>query len=598
MNIDIDERNRRCDSLKNLLKTQSLTQKQELDIYSSIVNLYASFAMDSLLAYAPKAASLACELNEKEIATDTYCHWGAAQGFKSRFDTAIVLLNRAVEIAEEQNDRKAEARALGLLAFVYAKEGKYLTAIDYCLKILPIHETTEHHGNLAVTLANMGDMYRALNNTEMALFYLDKAAEVCKKITAPDALYRWRTAQVYNQYATIHLDEGNTGKALEYALKADSLGRDVINKCSAKKLLATIYLQYGDYTQALQCADQAMVQADILQDKALYSSVWLVFSNIYIAQQRYAAAESEALKAWQADSTNIDESRKIAMNIALANLYMQHTDKAAYYFKRYAEINEQYSKKSFQTAMSDVAVKYETEQKEMRISNLERQRVLYFSIGLFGVLLAATVGMIFRQKVKSERKEKQLLATRATLDGEMAERSRLARDLHDRLSGSLSAVKIEMTDSNASQQQVCDKLDACIEEIRRVAHNLMPVSLQYGMKVALKDVAAQFPSVCFHFYGVERRIEERLEYVIYCCANELVNNALKHSGATKIDLQLLQKDKYVSLTVQDDGCGFDKTTATGFGLKSIRDRITSCNGTIDIITAPNKGSEIMVRMNE
>jgi len=318
---------------------------------------------------------------------------------------------------------------------------------------------------------------------------------------------------------------------------------------------------------------------------------------VYMAQQRYPEAEAAALKVWMVDSTYIDESRDVVENIVLANIYMGQKERAAYYLKKYAELNAQYAEKSFHTTVSDMAVKYETEKKETRITTLEREQYLYMVLGVTGVLLAGFLCVVLWQKHRNIRREKQLIATRSILDGELKERERIARDLHDRLSGKLSAVKIELSGYADSLQNIRDKLDGCIRDIREVAHNLMPTTLKSGLRVALNDFAAQFPNVKFHFFGNEKRIGKRLEYVVYCCANELVNNAVKHSGAENIDLQLVQDEDSVTLTVTDNGCGFDKKKVPkGFGLKSINDRVASCNGKMDIYSTPCMGTEITVEM--
>ena len=169
--------------------------------------------------------------------------------------------------------------------------------------------------------------------------------------------------------------------------------------------------------------------------------------------------------------------------------------------------------------------------------------------------------------------------------------------MHDRLSGNLSAVKIELGNHADSMQNVRDKLDNCIRDIRNAAHDLMPISLQFGMKVALEDYATQFTNVRFHFFGEDKRIEERLEFVVYCCASELVNNAIKHADAKNINLQLVQDEKHITLTVSDDGCGYDeKATVKGFGLKSIRDRVASCNSKMDIVSSPGEGTETTIEI--
>jgi signal transduction histidine kinase len=125
----------------------------------------------------------------------------------------------------------------------------------------------------------------------------------------------------------------------------------------------------------------------------------------------------------------------------------------------------------------------------------------------------------------------------------------------------------------------------------------MPISLQLGLKTALDDFSAQFPNVRFHFFGKEKRIDERIEFVVYCCANELVNNSVQQSGAQNIDIQLVQGDDYITFTVEDDGCGFDDNSATkGMGLKSIRDRVASCGGKMDVVTSQGKGTETTIEI--
>ena len=330
----------------------------------------------------------------------------------------------------------------------------------------------------------------------------------------------------------------------------------------------------------------------------LYVKTWIVFSDIYLAMGRYREAEIEALKAWQIDSTNIDEARATALNIVLANVYMRRQAKADYFMRKYTELNRQYSEKNLHTTVSDMAVKYETEKKERRIYDLKRQNMLYVFASLIGVFAAVIIWIILTQKVRNERKEKQYVAANAVLDWEKKERKRFASDLHDGINGMLSAMKLELS-TGERLQKISNQLDDCIETIRRMARGMMPSALErYGMKAALEDYCRLFPNVDFHFFGENKRIDEKLELTVYYCAHELVNNSSRHSGAKIINVQLVQDDGSVSLTVQDDGCGFDEQSiAEGSGLKNIRNRIAAFNGIIDIASAPGRGTEINIQLS-
>jgi signal transduction histidine kinase len=72
-----------------------------------------------------------------------------------------------------------------------------------------------------------------------------------------------------------------------------------------------------------------------------------------------------------------------------------------------------------------------------------------------------------------------------------------------------------------------------------------------------------------------------------------VNNSVKHSGATAINIQLIQENNRISLTVQDNGKGFDKDiiVAKGSGLKNINYRVVAFNGSIHTVSSPDNGTE-------
>lgn len=145
-------------------------------------------------------------------------------------------------------------------------------------------------------------------------------------------------------------------------------------------------------------------------------------------------------------------------------------------------------------------------------------------------------------------------------------------------------------------------LDTSISELRRVAHNLMPETLNhYGLKTALHDFVSEMnanPSaeLSFGFFGDDIRFESQLELTAYRIAQELVNNALKHSGATKINLQFIAEPDRICIQVVDNGKGFDTTgkTGDGKGLISIRDRVAANNGRFEIESTPGEGTDATI----
>jgi signal transduction histidine kinase len=269
-------------------------------------------------------------------------------------------------------------------------------------------------------------------------------------------------------------------------------------------------------------------------------------------------------------------------------------------------------------AAEELEIKYETEKKELRITALESEKRLSMAGTIILLLALAALFFLWRWTVQKRRKaevqikqleqEKQLIATLSVLEGEIQERIRLARDLHDSLGSILAAVKYNLIDNrktmvmNEEEAKRFDSsinlLDDSIREMRRIAHHLMPESLDsVGLKQSVADFCNSLSIVKFSYFGDDTRFNPKLEMMIYRIMHELVSNALKHSGASRILVEIAQNTEEIFLTVQDDGCGFDPDTqAEGMGLKNINARVAACNGNVSIHSVKDEGTEINVKL--
>ena len=249
----------------------------------------------------------------------------------------------------------------------------------------------------------------------------------------------------------------------------------------------------------------------------------------------------------------------------------------------------------------------------------------YMEIGIVLELLFFALGLGYKNKMdeieKVEAKEalkleverQQVRHLNALSEVQEQERSRFAKDLHDGLGGMLWGVKLSLSnmkgnmvmDSDHVQvfERSLDMLDNSIHELRRVAHNLMPEALvKFGLAAALKDFCdfingSKVIDIIFQQVGSERRLDMAVEVVLYRVANELVNNALRHSSASEVIIQLNYDDYSVTLTVEDNGKGFDKSIldkTTGAGWPNIKSRIAYLKGTLDVETSPGNGTAINI----
>jgi signal transduction histidine kinase len=584
-------REQNTDSLVNVLETGKLTVGQQLDILDRICRVYLINDLEKGREYSLRGLKLAEKGNSRKMISTFNKYLGIVYYNKSSLDSSLMYLKKSLNVAIEAKDEPLQAAAYGSIGNVYRLRQDNQTALDYYTKSLSL---TDVPANIrASTLNNVGVIHRIYNNPDKAASFFEQALQLSEQHGIDD-----QKMSAVNGLANLSADREDYPKAAELYAQSLEMSRklgdrqyEIISIMS----LASCLCANGEYEKSLEYARESLRIAEEFQNPRHILGAYSSLADIYREMGRYRECEEMALKSWATDSTSVEEGSLTALFLSIANIHLGRKERAEYFVRKFYDIIKEGNDKSLHNSLADMEVKYETEKKELRIASLEKERQLYVWLCVAGVLLAAASGTVLWQKARNARKERQLIATRSVLEGEMKERARLAQDLHDRLGGNLSAVRIELGKHAETLQNVREKLDGCIRDIRNTAHDLMPVSLQFGMKVALEDFAAQFPNTRFHFFGEEKRIDRRLEFVVYCCACELVNNSVKHSGAKNINLQLVQDEKHVTLTVSDDGCGFDEKTVTcGFGLKSIRDRIASCGGKIDVVTSPGKGPELTV----
>ena len=159
-----------------------------------------------------------------------------------------------------------------------------------------------------------------------------------------------------------------------------------------------------------------------------------------------------------------------------------------------------------------------------------------------------------------------------------------------------------LSEENArSFEKVITQLDQSILELRRVSHNMMPEALiKYGLKEALENYCENLNlsggiDVQLQTYGLEKRMEQSTEIVLYRIVQELLQNVVKHSGAGKVLIQLVCEGNRFNLTVEDDGKGFNVTEqSTGAGLANIRARTEYLNGTMDIVSGKGEGTSVHI----
>jgi len=234
------------------------------------------------------------------------------------------------------------------------------------------------------------------------------------------------------------------------------------------------------------------------------------------------------------------------------------------------------------------------------------QAALYIGYSSFTFI----TGLVAKQQAQAREEQRrlnaELRATRVLLaeSSRMSERLRISRELHDLLGHHLTALSLNLevaghlTEGKA-QEHVRQSLTLAKLLLTDVREAVSEMREERGVDLAaaLRTLVEGVPSL-----EVRLALPERLSVddperaqVLLRCAQEIITNAVRHAGATRLDLEVEPQANAIVLRARDDGRGSDSPTP-GNGLRGMRERLAACGGQLDIITAPGQGFALDVRL--
>lgn len=600
-----DHRNARVDSLEAALKSSNPPKGDDLlRAYDNLMRGWMPYDTQKASEYGRKALALSYERNGLNVRQNILRLFAQMHYAREEHDEAIHLFQWALAVVDtmEQSGRykqmdidDARSCTYGAIGNDYNMQDKHHLAIHYYQLALPIFEKYNWRESQTILYHNIGELYFTMGNTREAernyLLALDRSE------ASGDSLMM---AIARKGLLRLYVGQDDYAKAMQtaapcyayYHAHRDEEPQDYPVVLSA---LTRLHLMPGhrDLKTAKRYADEALAMADSLtfEDK---SDVYAARCEVAMAEGQWQRALSYALQTIRPDS--LATTADVSCYRLLAEIYAQlgQKDKAREYIRKMHDVMTRYATDHYQSGLSQMEVLYETEKKEARIATLNRERSLYR--WLLGVAIVATGALAVSVLliIVMNRRKKKLIAAKAALEAETRERRILARDLHDGVGSMLSVLRLKI-EGNADKAESLQQLDSTAGELRRTAHHLLPEELlRGGLRSALSDFAASVPGAEFSSSADGHPIARDLELVLYRCAYELVNNALKHAHASHIDIQLLQGPHEVTLTVSDDGQGM--AGGKGMGLQNIGQRIEPYHGTLHIASGGGNGTEVNVSL--
>lgn len=605
-----DYRNARVDSLEAALKSKNPPEGADLlRAYDELMRGYLPFDGIKASYYGHKALALSYELNGLRVRQDVLRRFAQMHYAREEFDEAIRIFQQALAVVDSmEHDKRytpsdvddARSCLYGAIGNVYNMQDKAHLAIHYYQLALPIFEKYKWLESQTVLYHNVGELYFLMGNYQEAernyLMGLSKSSE--SKDSLMIALSQKGLLRLYINMGDYPNAIKMAGPCYSYyhAHRTEEVGDYYVVLASMVRL--NLMEGHKNIAAAKTYAKEALKQVDELgfEDK---SNVYAACSEVAMAEKQWQQALDYALQTIHPDS--LATSADASCYKLLAEIYTElgQKAKAREYIQKMHDVMSRYSTDHYQSGLSQMKVLYETEKKEAQIAALDKERGLYRWLLVAAIIAIAALVAGGILMVLVQRRKKALLAAKVALDTETKERRILARDLHDSLGSMLSVLRLKI-EGDTQKDETLRMIDQTATELRRISHHIMPEELlQGGLRTALADFAISVPGTQFHFFGNDTiRISQDMELVLYRCAYELVNNALKHAAAEHIDIQLMQEEEQISLTVSDDGKGMSNTPPSheGMGFENIRARIGRFNGKLNIVSTENTGTEINITL--
>lgn len=514
------------------------------------------------------------QMNDTLGAADYLINKGAGHYNLGNLDEALKNYLNAYEIYGQYDKQQKLSKTLNNIGVIYRTQKKYDRAEEIYRESVAIKKKLNDSLGLAASYLNLGALYGTMGKTEKALDFLQQSIALYQLLGQAAEV-----AGCHTSIGEIYVNAKRWEEAREALETADDYFHQNPQRNYASenlRLLGKVALETGKPSQAADYFAAAHARATTYgqQDELLEMLPSLAEANRQLG--RYAQADKAMQEAFVLQDSMRSDNRLALQEEMQARFDVLQQEKAL--------------------AINELELTHRTRQRDVLIGSM-------FGLLLLGILAFWMLG----QRMLANRKIAEL---NAMLEGEEKERQRIASDLHDGLGGTLASLKSHFNQlpKPPEKQDVYDQtnriIDRSYDEVRRISHNLAPQALgMAGLEATLDDLALELQShdldVELEMVGLDEKALGDRAVTVYRILQELSHNIVKHAEAKQVFIQLVQKEKLLTMMIEDDGKGFDIKTESargGLGLGSVQSRVAFLNGEIEWDSVVGEGTTVSVRV--
>lgn len=590
---------------------QLISLAKEIDHHESLSKAYFNlgtvymnlYNLDSAFYYTRLAENEALKAKDSFLLVHCYSNFASQYRYQSDYETSLEYAIRGARIAESSSDSSIikiiPSLYWGIGAALKAQK-QFLKAIEYDKKALEYTNYMDEQRYRILLLLEIADAYLKLERVEEAGPYMALAV---KENDLLDNIIL--DLQTYNTQGFYFSKLRKHDLAIDAFLKSYKLSdstKNNIQKAEVANNIALSYINLKQYSNALPFAEEGSALSVRFKQFRMAANSFAALKMIAAAVGNYELAYEYAEKhRMYSDSTTNEDTRK-----------------------QIVSLEKKYETEKKERAIADLTIANTAKELAMASSNrwligggLSALLLLVILAALYRnskqkQLLATKENALHQEHIKFLQRQQQVVSLQSMVNGQETERTRIAKDLHDGLGGLFSTIKMYFSTLQHEQQYLHNNelfaksyelIDTASEEVRRIAHNMMPeVLMKLGLVHALQDMcsnisAGKLLQVKLQSYGMEQRMNASTEIMLYRIVQELLNNIIKHADATKVIVQFNREADHLAVTVEDNGRGFNLQETDGnrhTGLETIKSRVNYLNGNISIDSEEEVGTTVLM----
>lgn len=599
---------------------------------------------ENALFYFRKALEKSQEMNNNETSLKLALGLSKNYALLGKFDTALIFLNNGLLIANELSDSVSIGNYLYTIGKIHQLQGDLDASLDATQKALNVFKEINEAERINHTLNQIGITYCLLGQNEKSIGIFKESAN--------NAL-EYGDSIAYNAAMTNLANVVKRMKKYDEAIRVNleliELNERLNDQASLAKVYNNIGICYSNVKQFDSAIYYYQLALEIKERQGDQKHIASTLNNIGIL--KYRDEKYRDAITYLNRSLNISEEIGTLFEqvnswdyIASSYKHLGNYRRSLEAFEKHRILADSLKGIEINNKIAELETKYETAEKEREIEKLEKNKLIqqeriqrailtrnFLVAGIaLSVVMAFLIYLIYRNRVRTTRliaaknlelkeqkiseleKSRQIENMQSMIKGQEEERQRIARELHDEIQNQLVVVKTrleKLKSSNINNKDIEEagkQIDLANEKTRRISHGMVPMVLQrFGLPDAieqlLSDAKAAQPELKINrqIIGIDERFDPVIELNLYRIIQEVINNMLKHADAKETTLILSKKDHKINLSFEDDGKGFnpsDPELKDGMGLNNIRSRVAILNGTWQIDSKPNEGTNIEINI--